>query len=273
MNRAAIADRLAALAGLLAGAAAALGLAVPGLYRDAPFWVQQAQGTDVATLFGAVPITLIGLWAARRASLIGRLAATGGVLYLIYNYSIFAFAVAVNPLLGVYIAILALAVWSLALTLSVGTMPLTLLAGLPRRTTGGVMIAVAVVFGLLWLSQIGTATLTGEIPVDLERAQLPTNPVWTLDLALFLPLCLVAAVGLLRRSGAAGAFALPMLIWLFLTSVGIVAAFVFAYLAGEPLAVVPLVLVSTIGALTGALAAFGALRGRVTDRRSMPDAL
>ena len=258
-----MADRLSWVAGVLAALAAAAGLFVAGLYRDAPFWAQQAQGTDVATLFGAVPILLVGLWAAQGGSLVGRLGAVAGVLYLIYNYAIFAFAVEVNPLLAVYIAILSLAVWSFSLMLFLGGTPRTLLPGLPRRTTAGVLIAVGVVFAVLWLSQIAAATFTGQIPVDLERAELPTNPVWTLDLAFFLPLCVVAAVGLLRRSEAAGAFAFPMLIWLSLTSLGIVAAFVFATMGGDPLPVVPLVLVSLIGIVTGGLAAFGALRARV----------
>lgn len=258
MDRLAIVDRLAGLAALLAGVSAAAGLIVPGLYRDAPFWAQQARGTDVATLFLAVPILLIGLWTARRGSLVGRLAAMAGVLYLVYNYAIFAFSVAMNPLLVIYIAILGLAVWSFALTLSSRQLPRALV-GLPRRTTVGVLLAVTVIFGLLWLSQIAGATFTGTIPVDLGRAELPTNPVYALDLALFLPLCLVAAIGLLRTAPAA-TFAFPVLIWLFLTSVGIVGAFVFAALGGDEFAVVPAVLVSLIGVVTGLLAAYGAVR-------------
>ena len=260
-----IADRLSWIAGVLAAIAAGAGLFVAGLYRDAPFWAQQAQGTDIATLFLAVPILSVGLWAARAGSQVGRLSVIAGILYLIYNYAIFAFAVEVNPLLAVYIAILSLAVWSLALRLFAGLMPRTLLPSLPRRTAAGVLIAVAVVFALLWLGQIAGATFTGQIPVDLERAELPTNPVWALDLAFFLPLCVVAAVGLVRRAPAAGALALPMLIWLFLTSVGIVAAFVFATRAGDLFPVVPGVLVSIIGILTGGLAAIGALRASTTD--------
>ena len=45
-----ISNRLAVLATCLAAGAALAGLAVPGLYVDAPNWVQQAQGTDLATL-------------------------------------------------------------------------------------------------------------------------------------------------------------------------------------------------------------------------------
>jgi len=62
----AISNRLAALATLRAAAAALVGLTVSGLYVDAPNWVQQAQGTDLATLFLAVPVLTVGLWTARR---------------------------------------------------------------------------------------------------------------------------------------------------------------------------------------------------------------
>jgi hypothetical protein len=253
--------RLAAAAAVLATIAAGVGLFVDGFYRDVPFWAQQARATDVATLFLGVPILLAGLWAARRGSSIGQSAVLAGLLYLVYNYAIYSFSVAVNPLLAVYIATLALAVWSIALALHSGAIARSVGDRLPRRTTAGVLVGVAVVFGLLWLSQIASAALTGVVPVDIERAALPTNPIYALDLALFLPLCVVAAVGMYRRAPAAAAFALPMLIWLFLTSVGVVGAFVFAAAAGDAFAVVPGVLVSAIGVLTGGLAVLGMVRG------------
>ena len=111
----AISTRLAALATVLAGVAALAGLLVTGLYVDAPNWVQQAQGTDLATLFLAVPVLAMGLLSARRGSAAGRLAVVAGLLYLVYNYAIFAFSVAMNPLTAMYIAILGLALWSLVL--------------------------------------------------------------------------------------------------------------------------------------------------------------
>ena len=46
-----ISNRLAAVAAALAAVAALAGLAVTGLYVDLPNWVQQAQETDLATLF------------------------------------------------------------------------------------------------------------------------------------------------------------------------------------------------------------------------------
>jgi len=75
-----ISNRLAALATLLAAVAAFAGLAVDGLYVDAANWVQQAQGTDLATLLLAVPVLVLGLWRASRGSTAGRLAVVAGLL-------------------------------------------------------------------------------------------------------------------------------------------------------------------------------------------------
>ena len=110
-----ISNRFAVLATCLAAVAALAGLAVTGLYVDAPNWVQQAQGTDLATLLLTVPVLAVGLWTASRGSTAGRLAVVAGLLYLVYNYAIFAFSVALNPLTAVHIAIFGLALWSLLL--------------------------------------------------------------------------------------------------------------------------------------------------------------
>jgi hypothetical protein len=269
MNRLAIADRLAWIAALLAVVAAAAGLGIGGLYRDVPFWAQQARGIDLATLFLAVPILVAGLETARHGSLVGRLATTAGLLYLVYNYAMFAFSVAMNPLAAVYIAILGLAVWSLALSLSSADLAgagRTLVGRLPRRTSIVVLLFVAFLFGMLWLGQLATATTTGVPPADLAKAGIPTNPVYALDLGLFLPLCVVAGVGLLRGVRVAEAFALPMLIWLFLTSAGIVGGFAFAALAGDEVSVVVAMVVSAVGIVTLLPAAVAVLRVNARDR-------
>ncbi|MFL5679893.1 MAG: hypothetical protein ACJ77B_04770 [Chloroflexota bacterium] len=248
--------RLMWVAAVLAAVAAAAGLVVRGLYRDAPFWADQARGTDIATLFLAVPILVGGLVAARRGSTIARLASIAALLYLVYNYAIFSFSVAMNPLTPAYIAILGLAVWSLFLALSELDLDRAAAAverRVRRRSSGAALIVVAAVFALLWLGQIASATATGVLPPDLVRAELPTNPIYALDLGLFLPLCVVAGVALLRRTPLA-AFALPMLIWLFLTSVGVFAGFVIPALRGEAFAVVPAAVVGSIGAVVGVLA-------------------
>src|SRR4051812_28946148 len=80
MNTSPLPNRLAAIATALAGVVALSGLVVPGLYVDAPNWVQQARGTDLATLFLAVPVLAVALWRASRGSAAGRLAVVAGLL-------------------------------------------------------------------------------------------------------------------------------------------------------------------------------------------------
>ena len=256
MNTRSITNRLAAIATALAAIAAGAGLLIPGLYRDASYWVQQARGTDLATLLVAVPVLGFGLWAARRGSAAGQLAVVAGLLYLVYNYGIFAFSVAMNPLTAVHIAILGLAIWSLILatrSVAVAEAGTTVAEGLTRRASGVFLVAVAALVGLLWIGQIAAATTTGSLSPDLVRAGLSTNPVYALDLAFFLPLCAVAGVGLLRRNGAA-AFALPMLIWVALMGAGIVGGFVFSAAAGDEIPVVVAAVISALSFGSAALA-------------------
>jgi hypothetical protein len=42
---------------------------------------------------------------------------------------------------------------------------------------GGFLVVVAALFGLLWLSQIASATISGIPPVDVKRIGLPANRV------------------------------------------------------------------------------------------------
>ncbi len=255
-----IPNRLAAVSTVLAAASALVGLVVTNLYVDAPNWAQQARGTDLATLFLAVPVLGIGLWNAERGSSAGRLAVVAGLLYLVYNYAIFAFAVAMNPLTGLHIAIFGLSLWSLVLAgreAVDGAEDVT--ERLHRRAAGGLLIGVAAMFGLLWLGQIATTTTTSVLPPDLVKAGISSNPVYALDLAFFLPLCALAGIGLLRRNTAA-AFAFPMLIWVALMGAGVVGGFLLLALAGDQIAVPVVVAIGGLSVASSILAATALVR-------------
>jgi hypothetical protein len=258
----AISNRLAAVATFLAGGAAVAGLAVRGLYVDAPNWVQQAQGPDLATLFLAVPVLVVGLWTASRGSSAGRLAVVAGLLYLVYNYAIFAFSVAMNPLTAVHIAIFGLSLWGLLLggRSAVGGAE-AVTERLNRRTAGGLLIAVGAMFGLLWLGQIAATSTTGILPPDLLKAGISSNPVYALDLAFFLPLCAIAGIGLLRRNVGA-AFAFPMLVWVPLMGGGVVGGILLMAADGDQTAVPVAVVITVLGVVSSILAAVAIVHPR-----------
>ena len=257
-----ISNRLAALATVLAAVAALAGLAVTGLYVDSPNWVQQAQGTDLATLLLAVPVLALGLWTASRGSSAGRLAVVAGLLYLVYNYAIFAFSVALNPLTAVHIAIFGLSLWSLLLagrSAVEGAESVT--DRLNRRAAGGLLIGVAAMFGVLWLGQIVTVATTGVLPPDLVKADISSNPVYALDLAFFLPLCALAGIGLLRHNSAA-AYAFSMLVWVPLMGAGVVGGIVLMAIAGDQTAVPVAVVITVLGVVSSIVAAVAVIRPR-----------
>jgi len=257
-----VSNRLAVIATLLAAAAAIAGLTVSGLYVDAPNWVQQAQGTDLATLFLAVPVLAVGLWTASRGSSAGRLAVVAGLLYLVYNYAIFAFSVAMNPLTAVHIAIFGLALWSLVLAgRSAVDGAESVTERLNRRAAGGFLVGVGAMFGLLWLGQIAATSTTGVLPPDLLKAGISSNPVYALDLAFFLPLCVIAGIGLLRRNGAA-AFAFPMLVWVPLMGGGVVGGIILMAAAGDLTAVPVAVVITVLGVVSSILATVAIVRPR-----------
>jgi hypothetical protein len=262
--------RLAAIGTILATFAAIAGLAIPGLYTDAPNWVQQAQGTDLATLFLAVPVMAVGLWATARGSATGPMAVVAALLYLVYNYAIFAFSVAMNALTLVHIAILALCLWALLIG---GRDVLVAGAGIAdrlyTRTSAGLLLVVAFLFGLLWVAQVASASATGTLPPDLVKAGISTNPVYALDLAFFLPLCAVAGVALLRGTPLRG-LAFSMLIWVSLMGAGVVGGFAMIAAAGDteavPIAVFVTVLSVASAIVAGAALAHGRPRpGRAFD--------
>jgi hypothetical protein len=261
-----ISNRLAAVATFLAGAAALAGLALRGLYVDAPNWIQQAQGTDLATLLLAIPVLAVGMWSAAKGSPAGRLAVVAGLLYLVYNYAIFAFSVAMNPLTAVHIAIFGVALWSLLLggrSAVEGAEAVT--ERLNRRTAGGLLVGVAAMFGLLWLGQIATVAMTGVLPGDLIKAGISSNPVYALDLAFFLPLCAIAGVGLLRRNRLS-AFAFPMLMWVPLMGAGVVGGIILMAAAGDRTAVPVAVVITVLCAVSSSLAAIAIMPVRAAAR-------
>jgi hypothetical protein len=253
-------SRLTAIATVLAAAAALAGLVVTDLYVDAPDWAQQARGTDLATFFLAVPVLGLGLWTADRGSSTGRLAVVAGLLYLVYNYAIFAFAVAMNPLTALHIAILGLSLWSLVLTGRIAADEAEdVTERLHRRVAGGLLIAVGTMFGLLWIGQIVTTSTTGVLPPDLVKAGISSNPVYALDLAFFLPLCALAGIGLLRRT-AAGAYAFTMLIWVALMGAGVVGGMLLMAAAGNQIAVPVVGAIAALSVASSVLAAVALVR-------------
>jgi len=241
---------LAWLAAVLAAVSAVAGLLVPGLYLDSEGWVRQARAADFVTLIAVVPV--LGICLLRGMTGKGRLIGLAALGYLVYTYAIFGFSVAINALTPVHFAVLGLSVWSVALyvvKLARDGEHSMVATRLPRRVTAIFLVAVAALFGVMWLSQIADVIVSGEPTAELAGLGLFTNPVYTLDLAFALPLLAVAGVLLIRGWWRAADLALVAVGWVALMGLGVLAIFGFDAAAGVP---VPIAVAGVIGAITAA---------------------
>ena len=268
--RSTLADRLAFGALLLAVAAAAVGLIIPDVYRDADAWVRQARASDATTLAVAAPLLAIALWRARSGSITARLVGFGVLGYLVYGYAIFAFAVATNAMTLFHYAILGLATWSLLASL----MQLARTEGsvvpasrLPRRVTGWFLLATAAAFALLWLGEIAASISSGETAPAVAALGLVANPVWALDLAYALPFFGFAGLLLLRRHRFGPVAALPALVFVVVMGLSILVIFAFDAAAGAVVPLPPVLFIGTIVAVATGLAVLGVV-GPATTRRA-----
>ncbi len=268
-----VADYLAVVALLLAAAAAAAGLLGSGLYRDTAEMVRQARATDLVTLAVVLPALGLGLWRARSGSATARLVAIGALGYMAYSYAIYGFSVVINPLTPVHLAILGLATWALVLTvfgLDQATVDRAGRIRLPRRTTGGFLVIVTALFGLLWLGQIAGAITSGKLPPSVIELNLPTSAIYALDLAFALPLLALAGGWLLRHDRRGPASALAALFWLVLLGLSVLAIFAIDAAAGVSVESVPVVVFGVVTGVAAVLAVLGILSTRLGNAAGSP---
>ena len=267
-------DRMAWAATALAALASTAGLFVTDLYRDNEAMIAQARGTDLATLFGAVPALVVGLSFAHRGSLRGRMVAIGAVGYLVYSYAIYSFQVVIGPATPLHIAILGLASWSLILGgMSIAEVELgTVGQRLPRRISAGFLVVIAVMFGGLWLGQIAGAITSGVLPAAVSGLGLPTSAVYTLDLAFALPILIASAVLLVRRQPHGRGVAVASLVFIVLMSLSILGLFAVQASEGITVDASMTVAFALLAAIAAALGAIGLLPAHVAEaaRQELP---
>jgi membrane protease YdiL (CAAX protease family) len=199
-------------------------LVAPGVLRDPPGYAGNALGTYLVMLVVALPVTALAMRAAARGSLAARFVWLGGVGYLLYNAILTSFSLQFNELFLFYVASLSLAVWSLVAvlrTVDAQTLPARFPARFPVRLVGGYLIATALAFGALWLTDVVPAALSGARPLSLRGTTLPVNVVHVIDFAFTLPVSLAAGVWLWRRRPWGFLLSGLMLVLLLIESVSI----------------------------------------------------
>jgi hypothetical protein len=112
-------------------------------------------------------------------------------------------------------------IWAIA-SLDTARVAQSLANGVPVGAVSVFLILISLLFGLLWLTDIASALLAGEVPESVAAVALPVNPVHVLDLAFLLPGMLITAVLLKKRKPLGFVFAAPLLVFTAAMGVAIV---------------------------------------------------
>lgn len=216
---------LSILAVLFAIAGNIIALLVPRIYADlTPVFFPQAVAQDIASLVFVSPAWLILSILALRGSLRAYLSWLGVLIFTVYNYVIYTFSVPFGPLFLLWVAVLGLSLYALIGGIASINHESVKSSFKSQRAVAFIawfLIIVAILFGLLWLSEDVPALLSGNTPQSVVDMAIPTNPVHILDLGFFLPAVIVTGIMLLKQRPLAYTLAPAFIVFLILTGMPI----------------------------------------------------
>lgn len=177
------------------------GTAVAGLMLQATVYPTEELrnwlvANDIFNLVVGVPLLLVTMWLARRGKLIGMLCWPGALFYVLYVYVAYVIGVPFGLLFLPHLVLATMSAYTLmGLVASIDGQAVRnrLNGSVPARTTGGILLALAVLIILRQLALIAAA-VTSQAPVaPPELAQ------WIDDFAVGCPAFIVVGVELWRR--------------------------------------------------------------------------
>jgi hypothetical protein len=251
--------------------ASALGLIASWPYQEeTENWVLQARGQDVGNLV-AVVVLVVSAVRMRAGSSGAAQWWMGTLLYLLYAYIVYAFAVHFGRLFLVYVAILGLVFFTLIIAFSAKERALADPSGRVRLFAAWVLIGTGALFTLLWLSELIPATVAGQVPPSLTAAGLIVSPIHVIDLSVVLPGMIVIGVLTLRRNDAGLMLIVPALVFSVLMGSSIIAAMLLIAATGEVGGLTPMVMV-TVVVVASLVAAIACARRMHVARPSVAEA-
>ena len=237
---------------ILVAIAGLAGIFDPAIYaRETASWAAQGIGQDWVNVLIAAPLLLAIGGVAFRGSRKARVLLGGALLYTSYSFVIYALAVHFNALFLIYCAVLGLSTFALADLVAVLRADDTASwygDRAPIKTAAGTLLAIATVFGAMWLAQDVPAVLRGDPPGELEATGLPTNTVHVLDLSLVLPAMIITAVSFLRGRPLGRVLAPVLLGFGVLMALAIGGMVLVMNLRGVALDVMPVIVMASVAA-------------------------
>lgn len=193
------------------------------------------RGADAVVLFLAIPLLGYALARYRQGSLRGAFLLMGTLGFLLYNYASMAIGAAYNQLFLLYVALFSASLFAFILTwtaIDLQQLPARVAPGMPHRGLAIFMFVTALVFVVVWLGLGILLPLSqGQPPAELDAYTTVITHV--LDLAILLPVSIMAGLLLLRREPLGYLLTFAMLVLaVFVVGISVPAATVSQLLAG-----------------------------------------
>ena len=200
--------------------------------RETTALADAATAQDLVGLFVVGPLLIVLAISASRGARRAWVCWLGCLAFTAYNYAIYAFSVHFGALFLVWVSVLGLSLFALIDGLA-ALLGRAVFDPVGVRWVGWFLMAVAVLFCLLWLREIVPDLVAGRSSTSALDWRVPTSPVHVLDLAFFLPAVFVSGLSLLRRGWLGSATAAGQLVFLALTCLPIVVTPVVAEARGH----------------------------------------
>jgi hypothetical protein len=166
-------------------------------------YAAQGIGQDVINLFIVVPVIIISALLSYRNSKGGLFVWSGGIFYLLYSYTIYAFALHFNYLFLIYCLIFGLSFYSFVyyiIKLSKIEIKEWFNENVPIKSTSIFFFVISFLFYMIWLKEIIPALVLGTVPLSVIESGLLVNPVHVLDISICLPAILITGIFLLKKN-------------------------------------------------------------------------
>lgn len=201
--------------------------------------------TDLFTLIVGLPLLLGSMWLARCGKLLGLLCWPGVLLYVLYIYVSYAIGVPFSVLFLAYIVLVPTSAYTLiglVASIDAPAVRQQLAGTVHERAAGGILIALAILFSLMNLTNI-VGALTNPAPDHLLDL-----PVWIADSAVVAPAWLIGGLLLWRRQALGYVAGGGLLLLGCMLFVGVIFALAFpAFYSASPLDVTAIVFILVMG--------------------------
>jgi hypothetical protein len=184
-------DMMSAIIAFLLLFATSGGLFIEWLYKDSASTLQALFGQDLVTFLVVLPLLIGAQAVAMQGSVRALMVWLGTLGYVCYLYTMMAFGVSYNEFFVVYVALFGLSLIAMIasfVNLDMQKLERHIFDAMPTKLLAAYSLTVGLMFLLLWLSAIANDVMTG-----IEGAT-PPNPIYVLDLAVVIPLFLLAGV-------------------------------------------------------------------------------